>query len=52
MRYYNLEKHAFEDGDMVSLGNDVWITDALEALRNSVRFCERQWGEHIPGYHS
>lgn len=52
MRYYNLEKHVFEDGDMVSLGNDIWITDALEALRNSVRFCERQWGEHIPGYHS
>lgn len=52
MRYYNLEKHVFEDGDMVSLGNDIWISDALEALRNSVRFCERQWGEHIPGYHS
>ena len=52
MRYYNLEKHAYEDGNMVTLGKEEWISTALEALSRSVRFCEQQWGDHIPGYHS
>lgn len=52
MRYYNLETHAFEDGCMVTLGSETWISDALDALARSVEFCEQQWGDHIAGYHS
>lgn len=52
MRYYDLETHAFEDGDMVTLGDEEWISDALHSLSRSVRFCEQHWGDHIAGYHS
>ena len=52
MRFYNLETHAFEDSNMVTLWSDPWISDALEALARSVEYCERRWGSSVAGYHS
>lgn len=52
MRTYDLEKRCFEDEYMVSLASEEWIREALAALKQSLEYCEKRWGEHIAGYHS